>query len=296
VGDDANVEKAEIVYENIQRSSKEMFEAFEKAIPHVKELGELLKTLDEEERISLLESLRSKPQTLLDPKAPEYWRAGFLHAVDDVNSRLMMSVIGSEEGSETAEPSAGRQKVKIAYVRNSYSDEAYNAFASCFTRPVVSYASGFVNVCEDVYYSRADYCILPVESGRDGLLQSFRNMIAKYELKYVLTTRVAVDDGFTLFALLGKNSEQIKAKGEQFIEINVVVSDERTIGRCLGMIEENGFHIVRIHSLALSHDDGRYSYDILLQKRQGDLTLLTNYLNIFYPGCQLNGLYTQIGS
>ncbi|MBE6565318.1 MAG: hypothetical protein E7655_08610 [Ruminococcaceae bacterium] len=288
------MERTEILYENLRRSGKELYEAFEKCIPHVRDLGEYMKDLDEEGRAAVLTRLTQVLGSYKDCPDPDFWRIRFVDAVGGVNTQLLTSILRDSEEEETAERAEKKKKVKIAYVRNSYSDAAYNAFAACFEQPSVSYSTAFPGVCEDVYHSRADYCILPVESGRDGILQSFRSMIAKYELKYILTTRVAVDDGYTLFALLGKNNETVKAEGEQFMEINVVVSDNRTIGRCLAMIEENGFHIVRIHSLALSHDDGHYTYDILLQKQSGDIRSLLDYLSVFYPGCQLNGLYTRI--
>ncbi|MBQ6789443.1 MAG: hypothetical protein IJO81_04585 [Clostridia bacterium] len=89
------------------------------------------------------------------------------------------------------------------YFRTPVSDKAYSLFSEEYKGLGAMYAADFKTVCEDVYYDRADACILPLESSEDGLIMSFRHLMLKYEL--TITSVVSIDvgeDKFQTMALL----------------------------------------------------------------------------------------------
>ncbi len=93
---------------------------------------------------------------------------------------------------------------RIAYFQNAYADAAFRIFSEVLDAPSVSYASDFTAVCEEVYYGRADMCMLPMDSSRDAKLISFYRLIDKYELNPILSCHVISPDGgvTTRYALL----------------------------------------------------------------------------------------------
>ena len=91
----------------------------------------------------------------------------------------------------------------VVYFRTPVSDKAYSLFSKEFKGIGAMYAADFKTVCEDVYYDRADACILPLESSEDGLIMSFRHLMLKYELTIASVASIGVgEDRFQTMALL----------------------------------------------------------------------------------------------
>ena len=94
---------------------------------------------------------------------------------------------------------------QIAYVKNVYSDKAYKIFSDNIPDTGAVYFSSFREVCEEVYYGRSRYAILPIYTSTDGFLPSFRRLALKYDLKIACATSVSTDDDtVTRFALFRK--------------------------------------------------------------------------------------------
>lgn len=283
------MEPIEILRENLKRNDVELTEAFEKSLPHLQMLGQMLSGLDEDEKREFLSRVNGVEPT------PDGALSLFASRLRRRNEETMLFFADPDPDPSLPKPVLPEKKeVGIIYVRNSYSDAAFSAFAPLFGKTVVSYAASFVLACEEVYGSRADYCILPVESTRDGVLQSFRSMISKYELKTILTVRVPVGEETTTFALLAKTSEWIAFGGEQYCEVNVVIPPDRSIGECIGLIEDAGFRIESIRSVVTPYGNG--TFDLLFRKQTGEIPRVLFLLNTLYPGAQLNGIYTLLNS
>lgn len=96
----------------------------------------------------------------------------------------------------------------VSYVRTVASDGAYLTFAPKLKNARSVYADDFLQVCENVYYGKTDYCILPVANSLDGRLAGIRNLALKYALKTVRICRIKnADDTVTVFALMKKELE-----------------------------------------------------------------------------------------
>jgi len=183
---------------------------------------------------------------------------------------------------------------KIAYLRNSYTDTAYEIFSREIEDATVTYCADFNAVCEDVYYSRAGMCILPVENSTDGNLMRFRNLIKKYDLKIVMTCAVeAAQESVTKFALLKKNVEYIKTKKKHplYFEINAVTERLR---RLLSAAENYGFKLYKIDSVPISYSESEYSYNIVFSSDNGELFPFICYLFLEIPQFNPIGIYTQV--
>ncbi|MCL2518481.1 MAG: hypothetical protein FWF15_07970 [Oscillospiraceae bacterium] len=188
----------------------------------------------------------------------------------------------------------GEKNDRIAYLRNSYTDTAYEIFSREIEDATVTYCADFNAVCEDVYYSRSGMCILPTENSTDGNLMRFRNLIKKYDLKIVMTCAVeAAQESVTKFALLKKNVEYIKMKKKHplYFEISAVTENLR---RLLSAAENYGFKLYKIDSVPISYSESEYSYDIIFSSDNGELFPFICYLFLELPQFNPMGIYTHL--
>jgi len=196
-------------------------------------------------------------------------------------------------------PTPESKATKISYLKNALSDIAYREFSKVLPYPTVTYSHDFQTVCEDVYYGRADCCILPVENTSDGRLMRFRSLADKYELAIFLTCTVAAESGeVTKFALLRKEiaKSNIKSifKDGDFFEFYTVISGDVSISDILITAQYFGLFPYKIDSTPISYTERAYSYDIVLKTDGGDLVSFLCYLFLEAPQFSPVGLYSQL--
>ncbi len=193
---------------------------------------------------------------------------------------------------------------KIAYMRNAYSDAAYSVFSKGISGASVLYPSSFSAVCEEVYYGRAGYCILPYESSEEGVLSGFRRLISKYELRPVLTCSVITDgssQSTTRFALLAKSVEKIKTDGRfsgktlnEYLKITVSGPQEKVSLKVLGAASLCGLECTKTESVPLTWDEGSYAGALTFSLNGDGLIPFLLYLYLEVPESEIEGIYTDI--
>ena len=197
---------------------------------------------------------------------------------------------------------------KIAYVRNAYSDKAYSIFSRVVPNSSVVYPGSFVAVCEEVYYGRAGYCILPYETSTEGSLSGFQRMIRKYDLEPVFTCSVQSSQNaqngqnVTRFVLLSRGcvpSLQIYRdmggiKSEKYIRITLDNPNTDVQAQVCLAATLLGMESAKIESVPVSWDSDRYSLIM-------DFKLLTNdpcpfllYLEMEVQECSETCIFTAL--
>jgi len=189
---------------------------------------------------------------------------------------------------------------RISYVHNYYSDVAYGTFAQALENPTVMYSPDFTSVCEDVYYGRAKYCILPVESSADGMLSRFRTLIGKYELNIALSCDVQTqgDDSYTRFALLHKGIVSLPAAdGERVFAFSATFDDGgASLGDVLDAADANGLKLRHISSLPASYSGRSGMYDLAFDFTGKGLTEFIVFLSLEVPQFEALGVYTHFSA
>ena len=174
----------------------------------------------------------------------------------------------------------------ICYVKNHNSDNAYLSFANEIDAPRAIYADDFTQACENVYYGRSTYCILPVWSSSDGRLGSFRNLQIKYALKTVCVTAVGDGENETLFALMKRELEIPKDCENAYLDVrlqgSLSVFDVIFVADVCGMRVTDG-----------SFTDGGYCDLTLTVSEEGICGFLT-YLNLEQPDFVAVGIYKRV--
>lgn len=175
----------------------------------------------------------------------------------------------------------------ICYVKSPYADAAYLSFAKTREDARAFYCEDFTQVCEDVYYGRSTYCILPISNSKDGRLGSFRNLVTKYSLVTVQTVKVQSQDTETLFALVKRDLEIPKTADGVFFEFRVPSCEH------LGAV----LTVARACSMEASSVDMRSEggiCDIVLRVNDGGICGFLAYLSLEHPDFIPLGIYKEI--
>ena len=139
---------------------------------------------------------------------------------------------------------------QIAYLKNSFADKAYRKTAQLFDKVSAVYLPGFREVCEEVYYGRSTYALLPVFSSSDGQLSSFRQLISKYDLNIIYAVDVKMsDEGFMRYALLRKGlNDSICSEKINYLDISIVSETNFKLGDFLAACEFLGASVTCVNS------------------------------------------------
>ncbi len=195
------------------------------------------------------------------------------------------------------------KSVKIAYFRNAYADAAFRIFSEVIENPAVVYASDFSAVCEEVYYGRADMCMLPLDSSRDAKLISFYRLIDKYELSPIFSCDVTTPDGSvtTRYALLKKSAalpkkEAAKKCDRFFFEFSLIPDNGGALCEVLFAAVKCGLTLYKVDSIPLSYNESEFSCDVILEvgDREG-LEAFVLFLALAVPQYEPLGYYPHIG-
>ncbi|MBE6612170.1 MAG: hypothetical protein E7632_06740 [Ruminococcaceae bacterium] len=191
---------------------------------------------------------------------------------------------------------------RIAYFQNAYADAAFRIFSGSFDTPSVTYAADFTAVCEEVYYGRADLCMLPLDSSRDAKLISFYRLIDKYELNPVMSCDVTSPDGgvTTRYALLRRSialpdASLFDRPGSCFLEFTLVPDENASLGDVLAAAKECGLSLYKVDSIPLTYSDSDFACDVILKvgSRLG-LTAFALFLTLAVPQYEPLGIYRHI--
>jgi prephenate dehydratase len=138
-------------------------------------------------------------------------------------------------------------------MQNRFSDRAYRIFERVFERVTANYFPGFREVCEEVYYGRCTYGILPVSSSADGPLLSFHKLQSKYDLKIALEADVEMNDDTVMrFALLKKGLGTLPGSipdlcgAWRYMDLSFVITENLKTGAFLSSCEVFGAEILNI--------------------------------------------------
>ncbi len=188
---------------------------------------------------------------------------------------------------------------RIAYFKNAYADAAFRVFSDILEAPSVAYAPDFNSVCEEVYYERADMCMLPLDSSRDAKLISFYRLIDKYELSPVLSCDVTTPDGSvtTRYALLSR-SISLPARENRsgcFFEFSLVTDDGAALGEVLTAAVRCGLTLYKVDSIPLTYSQGKFSSEVILKASEPKgLDAFVLFLTLAIPEYEPLGIYPHI--
>lgn len=196
--------------------------------------------------------------------------AGFCAAVSRIWGEGRTDPTGSPPAAGEAAPD---ENVRIAYLQNALSDQAYRLFAAHLAGnepPAAVYFPGFREVAEEVYSGRCTHAILPVASSEDGPVLSFRRLIGRYDLKITAAADIPLDEERTMrFALLRRRLPP-PPYSASWLELSAVPTDEMSAGALLSACERFGAVLVSAGSHPAGPEEDRNVLDLTFDLRNAD--------------------------
>ncbi len=188
---------------------------------------------------------------------------------------------------------------RIAYLQNSYNDTAFGHFSSVLRDAKASYYDSVNDICESVLSGNCQFCILPVETEKDGKLLSFYKTILKNELKINAEFDLysSNGEGYTRYALLGRAptlppSRVIGKESNRSLEILYSDTDNISLAELMRVAELFGMKVRCVDTLALT-DGAKNSFCMEFEATDADVQGFMTYLSVDCPEHLLIGLYQR---
>ena len=187
---------------------------------------------------------------------------------------------------------------KVSLVRNSYNELALSRLSAVITRPKGVFSPTFVSACEDVYNSRSEFCILPVENSQSGRLFGFYSMLDRYELRICAVCELESEGdsgGSVKYALVGRSlPDRIPKNSRWSFEFTVISEDGRIFFDILRVCEVFGAKLVKIDSLPVEYDERLQKYYFTFRLPDANITAFDLFLSEEYARYTAVGLFPTV--
>lgn len=190
-----------------------------------------------------------------------------------------------------APPADGAGEGRVSFAGSNMLSAAFSAFRDADSHLVASFVHSFTDACEDVAAGESEYCILPIESSREGILATVYSLIGRYELFIARVCSVESLETTTKFALLCRGRRDIMScNGTQFVALRLSGQDASAWSRLYVGAEVLGVETVSTVSVPLGYTDG-YAHICTLSGSSEALFALLLFLGTVRVGYTLAGAY-----
>lgn len=125
---------------------------------------------------------------------------------------------------------------RVAYVQNSYTEQAFMELTGFIKQRRVAYFHHFDDVCQEVREGLCEYGILPVESTAEGLMAGLFRQIEHYDLHICALCRIpTANEGYTSFALVRKSLTPVRPQEAHCLDFLCTPTDESEIGEVISI-------------------------------------------------------------
>ena len=185
----------------------------------------------------------------------------------------------------------------FVYVKNAFSDEAYDVFSQDFEDPRIRYAESFKEAIRLVTDDVVAFCLLPIEE-RGVRLPTVEELIFRSDSKINSVIPVFGYDGNAdlKYALVSKNVyiSDYNEDDDRYFEIRVPLESD-ALSSVVGCAEALGVKVFRINTLNFKTEDGETGYfSVVLKSFRGDFTELLIFLTLFVPDFIPVGIYKNL--
>lgn len=177
----------------------------------------------------------------------------------------------------------------IAYFQNPYAGRILQCVTDLLPDAEATDAEDYSDACEGVAEGRYDFCLLPVESAGDGVMNRFARLIDRYDLFTVLICHLELsEEEYIRFALL--SASPCKLAGADRMKLRVVPGEDG-LWELLLACQTYGAKTDGCRSLPGEETE---SYELTLRVQTADVSALTRYLELGRSRSTVTGYYRQI--
>lgn len=180
---------------------------------------------------------------------------------------------------------------KVAFADSQLLALAFSKFQKKDAELTPSHVRSFTDACEDVESGICDYCILPIENNREGILLTVYNLIDRYDLYVAKVCSVENSDLTTKFALLYPRIHGIiETFGKQFVDLRFSTHSQKLFAEILTGASVLDISLIKTVATPLGYADGYthictfsgnneslFSFLLFLKTIRADYTLIGAY-------------------
>lgn len=186
----------------------------------------------------------------------------------------------------------------VAYVKNSFSDEAYDVFSEQLDDPRVRYAKSFKDAVRMLSDGEVGYALLPLEE-RGIRIPTVEELIWRADLKIAAITPVFGQDGEVnlKYALISKTlvTSAVSDLDDRYLEIRL---SKGMTDSLLGIMMASvlfELEIYRINTIAFGRDEDKSEmYSIIFRGEGCDFSSMLAYLTLFTDDFSPVGIYKNL--
>ena len=187
----------------------------------------------------------------------------------------------------------------FTYVRNSFSDEAYDVFSQDFSDPKVRYSSSFKDAAQAVTSGDVTYCLLPLEERGGVRLHTVSELIFRNDFKINSVIPVfGVDGNADMKYALVSRSFTVPDREEDddmYLEIRLGVNTESPMSELFGAVDYFGMSVYRVNTLTFDTEGERETYlSVVIKGGEGDFTPILTYMTLFLRDFVPVGIYKNL--
>ena len=187
----------------------------------------------------------------------------------------------------------------FTYVRNVFSDEAYDVFSQDFSVPTVRYSNSFKECALAVSENESEYCLLPLEERGGVRLPTVSEIIFRNDFKINSVIPVFGPDGMAdmKYALISKSFTLpvCRSDDDRYLEVRLGASGESTLTDFLLAVDYFSMSVYRINTLTIDNEgESEIYYSAVIRVEGKDLTPLLAYLTLFNRDFVPVGVYKNL--
>ena len=193
----------------------------------------------------------------------------------------------------------GNRAETFTYVRNAFSDEAYDVFSQDFADPRLKYSSSFKECVSLIEAGEITYCLLPLEERGGVRLPSIAELLFRNDLKINSVTPVFGPDGTAdmKYALVSKHFTIPKRNSEddRYLELRLGAMQSFSLGELLFVLDYFSMSVYRVNTISFDNEGETDTYYSLVIRdgKDGFVPLLT-YLTLFCEDFVPVGIYKNL--
>ena len=183
---------------------------------------------------------------------------------------------------------------KIAYVRNKRNDRIFLEFSKKVDGAKAHYCATFADACETVFNNVCEFCILPIQNGREGKIYSFYTMLDRYELKiaYIFAEEDTDSQESVTFALASRTLCMPDERSTNLrFEFSLIGENVGIVSDITQSVKELGGVVSDVGTLPVAYDQPRRKFYLSADIPAEGIIPLTMYLSMENVGFEILGLY-----
>ncbi len=187
----------------------------------------------------------------------------------------------------------------LTYVKNQYSDEAYDVFSQDFREPKVLYSLSFRECVQAITSAEAGYCLFPLEEKGGARLHTIAELIYRNDLKINSVTPVfGFDaDADIKYALVSNHFTvpECTVGDDRYLELRLSASQVPSISDILSSASLLGMSVYRVNTVTFDTEgDENTFFSLVLRDGGRDFTPFLTYLALFAPDAVPVGIYKNL--